>query len=92
MSAIEDTSQFADRPDGENGQQRLIFASSLNWRLVLLLAGLALAAYSPAFNNHFISDDYVIMETLNTGGLSGTFENPCYEVRTCRADPPSPES
>ena len=81
MSAIEDTKQFADGLDGENGQQRLILASSLNWRLVLLLAGLALAAYSPAFNNHFISDDYAIMERLNTGGLSGTFENPLESFR-----------
>jgi len=75
---MENTEQFAEGPDGENGQQRLIIASSLNWRLVLLLAGLGLAAYWPAFNNHFISDDYVILETLNTGGLNLTllFENP----------------
>ena len=75
---MEDNEQFTEEPDGENGQQRLIIASSLNWRLVLLLAWLGLAAYWPAFDNHFISDDYVILETLNTGGLNINllFENP----------------
>ncbi len=33
-----------------------------NWRLILLLAGLVLAAYAPALNNGFISDDYVILQ------------------------------
>ena len=68
-----DTEKLAQAGEGKKGQQTLILASSLNWRLVLLLAGLALAAYWPAFNNHFISDDYVILERLNVGGLNLAF-------------------
>lgn len=37
-----------------------------NWRFVLTLSGLVLAAYAPAFNNGFISDDYVFLERLGT--------------------------
>ncbi len=35
-------------------------------RIALLLAGLCLIAYWPAFNNGFISDDYVLLERVET--------------------------
>lgn len=39
-------------------------APARGWAFPLLLAGLILAAYAPAFNNGFISDDYVILGRL----------------------------
>ncbi len=45
----------------------------MNWRVVLLLAGLGFAAYWPALDNNFISDDYVMLERVNTGGLTFAF-------------------
>ena len=33
-----------------------------NWKFALVLGGLVLVAYFPAFNNGFISDDYVLLE------------------------------
>ncbi len=39
-------------------------AAARNWAFPLLLAGLVLAAYAPAFNNGFISDDYVVLGRL----------------------------
>ena len=35
-----------------------------DWKFALILAGLVLVAYAPAFNNGFISDDYVLLERL----------------------------
>ena len=45
----------------------------MNWKVVLLLAGLGFTAYWPTLNNNFISDDYVILERVNTGGLTFVF-------------------
>lgn len=37
-----------------------------NWAVILFLAGLCVLAYLPAFNNGFISDDYVILGRLDS--------------------------
>ena len=70
---VGDTEKLPQAVEEKTGQQTLVLGSSMNWSLVLLLAGLALAAYWPAFDNHFISDDYVILERLNSGGLNPAF-------------------
>jgi hypothetical protein len=59
---LEHTSEGVSEDDPSLHRQ----ATVINRKSALLLAGIVLATYAPAFNNGFISDDYVVLERLRT--------------------------